>query len=144
MLLNHEDVLCEIINPKKSKPNIERFSEGEAFKGSNFWNETESMKLGIILYHDDFNVVNPLGNKTSKCKVLAFYFVLGNLPAKYRSCLTDIHIVSLVPARLIGKYGYDKVLEPLIKDLKTLETQGLDIGFEGGKPAFSENSKYGD
>ena len=41
MPLNHEDVLCEIINPKKSKPNMyERFSEGEAFKGSNFCNET--------------------------------------------------------------------------------------------------------
>ena len=80
MLLNH--VKCEIISPKKSKPNIyERFSEGEAFKGSNFWNETESMKLEIILYHDDFNVVNPLGNKTSKYKVSACYFVLGNLPA---------------------------------------------------------------
>ena len=39
MLLNH--VKCEIISPKKSKPNIyERFSEGEAFKGSNFCNET--------------------------------------------------------------------------------------------------------
>ena len=106
MLLNHEDVLCEVINPKKSKLNIyqrfsdiyERFSDGEAFKGSNFWNETESMKLEIILCHYDFNVVNPLGNKTLKYKVSAFYFVLGNLPAKYRSRLTDIHLVSLVPA----------------------------------------------
>ena len=57
-------------------------------------------------------------------------------PAKYRSRLTPIHLVSLVPARLIGKYGYEKVLEPLIKDLKTLETQGLDIGFEGKKLHF--------
>ena len=41
MPLNHEDVLCEIINPKQSKPNMyERFSEGEAFKGSNICNET--------------------------------------------------------------------------------------------------------
>ena len=137
MLLNHEGVLCEVINPKKSKPNVSaRFSDGEAFKGSNFWNETESMKLEIILYHDDFNVVNPLRNKTSKYEVSAFHFVLGNLPAKYRSRLTNIHLVSLVPALLIGKYGYEKVLEPLIKDLKTLETQGLDIGFEGKKLHF--------
>ena len=99
MLLNHEDVLCEVINPKKSKLNIyERFSDTEPFKGSNFWNKTESIKLEIILYHSDFNVVNPLGNKTLKYKVSAFYFVLGNLPAKYRSRLTDIHLVSLVPA----------------------------------------------
>ena len=40
MLLNHEDVLCEVINLKTSEPNIyERFSVGEAFNGSNFWSE---------------------------------------------------------------------------------------------------------
>ena len=94
------------------------------------------MKLEIILYHDAFSVVNPLGNKTSKYKVSASYFVLRNLPAKYRSRLTEIHLASLIPARLIGKYGYKKVLEPLIKVLKTLETQGLDIGFEGKKLHF--------
>ena len=94
------------------------------------------MKLEIILYHDTFSIVNPLGNKTSKYKVSASYFVLRNLPAKYRSRLTDIHLASLIPARLIGKYEYEKVLEPLIKVLKTLETQGLDIGFEGKKLHF--------
>ena len=62
--------------------------------------------------------------------------MLGNLPAKFRSCLTDIHLISLVPALLTGKYGYGKVLEPLIKDLKTLGTQGLDIGLEGKKLHF--------
>ena len=40
MLLDHEDVLCEVINLKTSEPNIyERFSIGEAFNGSNFWSE---------------------------------------------------------------------------------------------------------
>lgn len=40
MLLNHKDVLCEVINLKTSEPNIyERFSVGEAFNGSNFWSE---------------------------------------------------------------------------------------------------------
>ena len=30
--------------------------------------------LQPLLYHDDFNVVNPLGNKVGKCKSSAFYF----------------------------------------------------------------------
>ena len=105
MLLNHENVLCEVTNPKKFRPNIyERFSDGDVFKGSNFWNETESMKLGTILYQDAFNVVNPLRNKTSKYLVSAIY-MLGNLPAKHRFYLIDIHLVSLVPALFYAKYG---------------------------------------
>ena len=56
---------------------MERFS-----RKIDFWSASEGIKkLEIILYHDDFNVVNPLRNKTGKYKVSAFYFVLGNLPA---------------------------------------------------------------
>ena len=61
----------------------------------------------------------------------AFYFVLGNLPAKYKSRLTDIHPVGLTQAKVITKDRYENVLQPLINDLIVLETQGLDVLFEG-------------
>ena len=43
----------------------------------------------IILYNDNFQVFNPLalGNKITKHKIFAFYFVLGNISAKYGSRL---------------------------------------------------------
>lgn len=106
---------------------MERFS-----RKIDFWSASEGIKkLEIILYHDDFNVVNPLRNKTSKYKVSAFYFVLGNLPATYKSRFTDIHLIDLTQAKVITKYGYENVLQPLINDLIVLDTQGLDVLFEG-------------
>ena len=57
----------------------------------------------------------------------AFYSVSGNLPAKYKSRLTDIYLVGLTQVKVITKYGYENVLQLLIDDL----TQNLDVLFEG-------------
>ena len=100
-------------------------------KESDFWSTSEGIKLEKSLHHDDFNVVNPFGNKNSKYKVSTFYFVLGNLPAKYKSRLTEIHLVDLTQAKVITKYEYENVLGPLINDLIVLEIQGLKVVFEG-------------
>ena len=35
--------------------------------------------LQIVLYHDDFQCGNPLGNKVAKLEISGFYFILGNL-----------------------------------------------------------------
>ena len=46
---------------------------------------------------------NPVGNKIVKYKMPAFYFVLGNIPAKYSSRLNDIHLLLLSPSPLVQK-----------------------------------------
>ena len=86
------------------------------------------------MYHDDFGVSNPLGNKIKKYKTSAFYFVLGNIPTKYRSHLKDIQLALLFPSELTGKYGYESLLQPLIEDI--LETTGIEITFEGRTHIF--------
>ena len=50
----------------------------------------------------------------------AFYFTLGNLPPKYRSRLTSIHLLALVKSSFISEYGMDAVMKPFIQDLKKL------------------------
>ena len=47
------------------------------------------LTVRIILYNENFQVFNPLAlrNKITKHKILAFYFVLGNISAKYSSRL---------------------------------------------------------
>ena len=49
-----------------------------------------------------------------------FYFTLGNLPPKYRSQLSSIHLVALVKATFISSYGMDAVLRPIVDDVKKL------------------------
>ena len=50
----------------------------------------------------------------------AFYFTLGNLPPKYRSRLTSIHLLALVKSSFISQYGMDAIMKPFIQDLKKL------------------------
>ena len=66
-----------------------------------------------------------------------FYFVLGNIPAKYRSRLNDINLVLLSPSALVQKYGYQEIALPLLHDVKLLETSGLNIKFEDQEHIFS-------
>ena len=84
----------------------------------------------IILYHDDFGVSNPLGNKLKKYKMSAFYFVLGNIPGKYRSWLKDVQLTLLFPSELTQKCGYHVLIELLVDDIKVLESTGLCVKFE--------------
>lgn len=80
------------------------------------------------MYDDDFQGANPLGNKTSKCKISAFYIVLGNLKPQHCSRLKDIHLVMLTVACNLNKYGYHKILEPFIT--------GIQIKFDGNLHNF--------
>ena len=49
-----------------------------------------------------------------------FSFVLGNLPPKFRSRLSSIHLVAIVNRNVLSQYGMDSVLRPFVDDLKKL------------------------
>ena len=115
------------------------FRDGTAHKENQLFN-SEPNTLQICLYHDDFNIVNPLGNKIQKDKISAFYFVTGNFANKYKSRLKDIHLCILSPAFFVNKYGYEKILRPLLDDLLKLETEGIKISFEGVDNKFCGSS----
>ena len=88
------------------------------------------------MYHDDFNIANPLSNKTEKYKVFAFYFVIDNFSAKFKSRLKDIRLAVLSPASYVSKYGYKTILTLLLDDIKELETEGIQVMFEGNQHHF--------
>ena len=50
-----------------------------------------------------------------------FYFLLGNIHPKYRSTVDSIQLLALAKHSLITEYGIDKILEPILQDLKKLE-----------------------
>lgn len=55
------------------------------------------------------------------------YWVIANLPIKYRSSLQSIYLAVLCNSNDVKTFGYEKILEPLIKDIQILENQGLFI-----------------
>ena len=105
-ILSHEEVLTYVLAQSISNNfNFKTFKDGTAYRTNPFLNANPNI-LEICMYHDDYGISNPLGNKTHKHKISAFYFVLRNLPFKYRSRLHDTHWVFLSPASYVGKYGY--------------------------------------
>ena len=132
VLLSHEDALSEVLKSQEvtQHDNVLRtYHDGSAFKSNSLLN-SEKKTLEIVWYHDDFGIVNPLGNKTVKYKTSGFYFVFGNLPPQYRSRQKDIYLAFMCSSKLISKYGYQEILRPLLDDLRKLETEGIYIKFD--------------
>ena len=96
---------------------IKAFRDSLAFKSNKFLNSREHV-LEICLYHDDFNIVNQMGNKTHTHEISAFCF---------RKLDTNYH----QPALFLSKYGYNSILSPLLEDLKKLENEGISVNFQG-------------
>ena len=100
--------------------------DGTYFKESPLFS-TEKDALQIQLFYDDFETANPLGSKKGVHKLGAIYFTLRNFPPIFNSSLINIHLCALFHAQDIKRYGFNLILEPLVNDLKLLETEGLRI-----------------
>lgn len=112
--------------PKNTNPNIlQDLCDGSFFKTHELFSNDERA-LQILVYYDDVNFVNPMTNKPNKISM--FYYQLGNLPTECRSKLRCIHLFAVSKTAHISNraYGFDKIVEPLVKDLKLL---GRDPGF---------------
>lgn len=55
------------------------------------------------------------------------YWVLANLPRKYNSSLSSIYLALLCKTEHVKIYGYNSVLEPIVKDIHYLETVGVFV-----------------
>lgn len=135
-LLNHNDVFSYVINSHQSEDNILRdICDGLLFRNNELFG-SDPTALQIMLYFDEFTASNPIGNKVKNFKIGAFYMLLGNLPPKYRSQLYTIQLVTLCMSSAIKIHGFHAVLEPLIYDLKLLETEGITILKDSGEYKF--------
>ena len=99
LLLSHEDILGEVFKgtSEHTEGVIRSYNDGEMWRENALFTSDE-LSLQVILYHDDFNVVNPLRNKVLKYKSSAFHFVLENIPSQLSSRLFDINLSIIFPA----------------------------------------------
>ena len=89
--------------------------------------------LRFHLYADEFDPCNAIGADGGKHKISAFYFTIGNLHPKFRSQLRYIFLVLLVDYEIIRikNSDYSLILEPLIRDLKYLQENGITVARAG-------------
>lgn len=57
-----------------------------------------------------------------------FYYTLGNIDPKYRSCLDAIQLLCVVKTDVITKFGINEVLRPFVEDMLQLEKVNV-IGY---------------
>lgn len=126
-LLNKTDILEKAMSEKVHVPHeYSSYADGEHFK-ENCLLSVDEFTVALILYLDDFEVAKPLGTSKLKHKMCALYWVIANIPAKYRSTLKSIQLALLCNTSTIKQCGYERVLQPLIHDLVSLEEHGVYV-----------------
>lgn len=113
-------------NKSENDFKYQTFRDGSHYKKNEFFSVEEN-RVSLILYIDDFEVCNPLGTCRKKPKVTAVYWVLGNIPVQLRSTLTSIYLAILCKAEDTKQFGFQRVLEPLLTDIQSLEKDGLFV-----------------
>ncbi|KAE8746883.1 hypothetical protein FOCC_FOCC006303 [Frankliniella occidentalis] len=99
------------------------YTDGYVFKENAFF-ISNPLGLHFILYQDALEIVVPIGPAKKKYKLLAVYLIIGNIPAHLRSRISTIQLVALC----IEKYfNHEEFYGPIVKDLKGIETVGVDI-----------------
>ena len=124
------EVLLQKASDNKNLTAMSCFQDGCWYQENLFFQQHPNA-LMIQLYTDEFEVVNPLGGKKGKHKILVFYYSLLNIPQYLRSRLRHIHVAILVRSTYANKYGLDSVVECLKQDLYTLSQQGIMINGSG-------------
>ncbi|XP_026112913.1 uncharacterized protein LOC113091546 isoform X3 [Carassius auratus] len=126
-IYRHPSITDMMARDSQQRPNcLYDIHDGEFFKRHALFSK-QRHAVQIQLFFDEFECSNPLGSKRGIHKLGAIYFTLRNISPKYNSSLLNIHLVTLFHAQDIKTYGFDKILEPLVQDISTLETIGIQI-----------------
>jgi hypothetical protein len=116
--------------PSQEPPQLYRdFTDGSIFRENELFQRLQD-SLKIILYQDAFEIVNPLGSARKKHKIVGVYYTLGNLYPHHRSTIDQIQLVCVCRESDLDFFGADRLYRRLIKDLKQIESTGIDIGTE--------------
>jgi hypothetical protein len=108
------------------------YNDGTIFRDSDFFKNNPAA-VQLILYQDSFELCNPLGASKKKHKLLAIYYMLGNLHSSRRSAIDPMQLVLLCKEGDFKRVGARKVLQPLLNDLHVLEDEGIYLGESIGK-----------
>jgi hypothetical protein len=87
------------------------------FKSNQLFRDHENA-VQIVLFVDDYDTSNPLGDLRNEKKLTGIYYKIGNFDQSFKSVDYFTQLAIICEAKYIKKYGFNKVLKPLIEDLK--------------------------
>ncbi|XP_062712865.1 uncharacterized protein LOC109431829 [Aedes albopictus] len=124
-------------NENRSSDGIMRgFKDGSLFSKLDFC-QKHPFGVRISLHVDDVEYCNPLGSRRGKHKLTVITFKVQNFDPRINSGLDKVYVALMVPSKCVKKYGFEKVLKPLLQDLMALESEsGVEINPLIPNPAF--------
>lgn len=115
--------------PTLSEPGVYYdICDGAIYRNDNYFKEHPDA-LMVILDHDEVEVCNPLGSKRTKHKVDMYYYSIANLNPKFRSKHCSVRLLAIANAKLVKKYGIEKIMDPIINDLCKLHN-GIQLIYD--------------
>ncbi len=127
-ILQIQPIKQEILRSASHGDNLlHDLSDGCMFKKHPFFRANPN-GLQIVAYYDEVETCNP---SSGKFKLGCVFFSLGNIRPLYRSVLKAIFLVAVAKSSTIKANGIDCILEPFLKDLKTLHDTGITIQCAG-------------
>lgn len=122
LVLNHDKV-CDLITSEARYKNgqLASYCDGVQFSQHGMFKDNPHA-LRLQLFYDDVEVVNPIGTKTCIHKLGMFYYSLDNLPRKYNSVMSSIHVLAVCYSMDLKKYGFHPILRSFLAEMKQLES----------------------
>lgn len=81
----------------------------------------------LLLYTDELDLTNPLGNAAGQHKILVLYSSILNIHPKHRPKLSTIYLLLLLVYSAVQRHGIKKVLDPSVQDLNRVHEGGLNF-----------------
>ena len=126
-MLKNNEVLSEVLEDSDHKPQIiSSFSDGSIFSQHPVF-QAHPTALRLVIYSDEFDVVNPIGVHATVHKMLAFYYTLENVSVNLRSKRDTIQLLALCNSGDVKRFGFKAVADMISDDVKQLEDCGLEV-----------------
>lgn len=112
------------------EPNVYRdFCCGSVYKKTELFKKYPN-SLQLQFFVDGFEVCNPLKSKTGLHSQVAVYMTIRNMPPQFAHSMNNIFLICLVNENDLKKAetNYTNILEQIVKEIRILETIGIDIG----------------
>ena len=106
----------------------------KSFANAAFWNKHPLRGERIILirlYGGDVEVANPLGSHRTLYKIGTVYYQFEHLPVHMQSKLENISLCLCYYTDDVKSFGWANILRPVIDELQTLESEGLELYVDG-------------
>ena len=110
-----------------SETKLNDVKDGHLYRTNSYFKENPGAYT-MMLYSDAIELVNPLGAGRGKHKVIQIFFSLAEIPKEQRSKIDRIQLVAVFKEKLIKRFGFKKIYDRLVQDLKLLEA-GIVVNY---------------